>query len=406
MFRARLGLLIAPALVALAMSPLLPKASAAPTPGQLLVSLGDSFTAGEGLDPYGPDWPGWPVCHRSLNSSYPVLAAQSLGIDEQSDACIGAISPDVGRETTMVTGTPNYIAFTDGANDLNLMQAAWGDDASITLAQNRLPGETGVLQSTYSSLRQLYPNAVIFAMAYPDFEPQSPVACLADGAARLAQIHAIIAGLNTAISAAAAATGVIYVDDAHAFAGHEACSADPWVFPPTEGARLHPNAKGQAVMGAALAQTISAHSTPVSPPPTTPPTTPPTSGRTGPITGLAGKCVNVPGASTANGTRVQLFTCNGSGAQTWTVGSDGSIRALGDKCLDVVDNGTADGTPVQIWDCTGGPAQKWTYSADHTLINPQSGKCLDVKDNTSTDGTPLQVWTCFAGDNQRWTLPA
>ncbi|MEE1775785.1 ricin-type beta-trefoil lectin domain protein, partial [Streptomyces sp. JV181] len=63
---------------------------------------------------------------------------------------------------------------------------------------------------------------------------------------------------------------------------------------------------------------------------------------TGPITGLAGKCVDVAGGAVANGTAVQLYDCNGTAAQQWTVGADGTIRALG-KCLDVASGGTADG---------------------------------------------------------------
>jgi len=64
----------------------------------------------------------------------------------------------------------------------------------------------------------------------------------------------------------------------------------------------------------------------------------------GAITGLAGKCIDVAASGTANGTAVQLYDCNGTGAQIWTVGNaDGSLRALG-KCLDVTAAGTADGT--------------------------------------------------------------
>ena len=44
--------------------------------------------------------------------------------------------------------------------------------------------------------------------------------------------------------------------------------------------------------------------------------------------------IDVAGANSANGTQVQLYTCNGTGAQQWTIGDDGTIRALG-KCLDV-----------------------------------------------------------------------
>ncbi|MFJ4523343.1 lectin [Streptomyces sp. NPDC088810] len=122
-----------------------------------------------------------------------------------------------------------------------------------------------------------------------------------------------------------------------------------------------------------------------------------------PIRGLAGKCVDVAGANPANGTPVQLYDCNGTGAQAWTVGSDGTLRALG-KCLDVTGNGTADGSTVQLWDCTGGPNQKWTVTGAHDIVNPQANKCLDVTGNNAANGTRLQIWTCTGGANQKWTV--
>ncbi|MFG2779590.1 ricin-type beta-trefoil lectin domain protein [Streptomyces prunicolor] len=121
------------------------------------------------------------------------------------------------------------------------------------------------------------------------------------------------------------------------------------------------------------------------------------------IKGLAGKCVDVNGASSANGTAIQLYDCNGSAAQQWTVGSDGTIRALG-KCLDVNAGGTADGSKVQLYDCNGSAAQQWVVSSANDIVNPQANKCLDVTGNTSTNGTPLQIWTCSGGANQKWTV--
>ncbi|MFI7387200.1 lectin [Streptomyces sp. NPDC049813] len=123
----------------------------------------------------------------------------------------------------------------------------------------------------------------------------------------------------------------------------------------------------------------------------------------GTIRGLAGKCVDVAGANSANGTPVQLYDCNGSAAQKWTVGSDGTIRALG-KCLDVASAGTADGTPVQLYDCNGTAAQKWAVSGANDIVNPQANKCLDVTGNNSANGTRLQIWTCSGGANQKWTV--
>lgn len=127
-----------------------------------------------------------------------------------------------------------------------------------------------------------------------------------------------------------------------------------------------------------------------------------TPSRSGPITGLGGKCVDVPSASTTNGTQVQLWTCNASTAQTWTIGSDNTVRALG-KCLDVNAASTTNGTKVQIYDCNGSAAQQWTAGTDGTLRS--LGKCLDATGPSSADGTKLQLWDCFAGDNQRWVLP-
>jgi Ricin-type beta-trefoil lectin domain/Glycosyl hydrolases family 18 len=131
----------------------------------------------------------------------------------------------------------------------------------------------------------------------------------------------------------------------------------------------------------------------------------PAQAATGAVTGLAGKCLDVAGANSADGTPVQLYDCNGTNAQQWTVGTDGTIRALG-KCLDVTGNSTADGAKVQLWSCTGGANQKWTVTAAHDIVNPQANKCLDVTDDNSANGTRTQIWSCSGGANQKWNAPA
>ena len=86
------------------------------------------------------------------------------------------------------------------------------------------------------------------------------------------------------------------------------------------------------------------------------------SAATGQITGFAGKCVDVAAANSADGTTVQLFTCNGTNAQQWTRPGDGTVRALG-KCLDVSAGSTANGARVQLWTCNGTGAQQWVYTS-------------------------------------------
>ncbi|WP_328777112.1 family 16 glycosylhydrolase [Streptomyces goshikiensis] len=121
------------------------------------------------------------------------------------------------------------------------------------------------------------------------------------------------------------------------------------------------------------------------------------------ITGVGGKCVDVAGAATANGTPVQLYDCNGTAAQRWTVAGDGTVRALG-KCLDVASGGTADGVQVRLWDCNGTAAQRWVVSGARDIVNPQANKCLDAVGNGTANGTHLQIWTCTGAANQKWTV--
>jgi hypothetical protein len=132
--------------------------------------------------------------------------------------------------------------------------------------------------------------------------------------------------------------------------------------------------------------------------------TPPPSGNVGPITGYEGLCVDVRGASTAEFTPVQVYTCNGTDAQQWTVVEAGStLQALG-MCMDINGGGTADGTTVDLYTCNDTAAQVFIPQSDGALYNPQSGKCLDDT-GYGGSGTQLQIWDCTGNDNQQWNLP-
>jgi hypothetical protein len=120
-----------------------------------------------------------------------------------------------------------------------------------------------------------------------------------------------------------------------------------------------------------------------------------------PITGIGGQCVDVAGANSANGTAVQLYGCNGTGAQSWA--ADGTaLRALG-KCLDVTAASTANGAKVQLYACNGTGAQQWSFRSG-ALVNTGSGKCLDATGMSAANGTRLQIWDCTGGTNQKWAL--
>jgi hypothetical protein len=134
-------------------------------------------------------------------------------------------------------------------------------------------------------------------------------------------------------------------------------------------------------------------------------TTPP-AGTGKAVKGYAGMCLDVRGGSSANGTPVQLYTCNGTAAQQWTVVEAGStLRAFG-KCLDIAGGGTANGTKVQLWDCNVTGAQVFIPQGNGALWNPQSNRCLDDPGWSTTPGTQLQIWDCTGGANQKWVLNA
>jgi lysophospholipase L1-like esterase len=114
----------------------------------------------------------------------------------------------------------------------------------------------------------------------------------------------------------------------------------------------------------------------------------------------SGRCLDVPGSSTTNGTQPIIWDCSGGANQRWT--ADGqTLRSLG-KCLDSPSGATA-GAKAQLWDCTGAANQRWTLNSDGTVRNAPSGLCLDVSGNATANGTVVILWTCTAGANQRWT---
>jgi hypothetical protein len=126
---------------------------------------------------------------------------------------------------------------------------------------------------------------------------------------------------------------------------------------------------------------------------------------TGPITLASnGLCLDVRGANSANFTPVQVYTCNGTAAQQWTVVQAGStLHALG-KCLDINGGGTADGTTVDLYDCNNTAAQVFIPQSNGSLYNPQSNKCLDDT-GWGGSGTQAEIWDCTGSSNQKWNLP-
>ncbi|MFJ3864432.1 RICIN domain-containing protein [Streptomyces nigra] len=126
------------------------------------------------------------------------------------------------------------------------------------------------------------------------------------------------------------------------------------------------------------------------------------------VTGKKGLCLDAAGGGTTDGTAVQIYTCNGSAAQQWTVEGDDkglhlrNVKAL--KCVEVAGNNAADGTKIQLATCKSTPAQTWEYNvrAATPLKNVGTGKCLDLK--TYDNGQDSRLWTCSGATAQKVTI--
>jgi hypothetical protein len=127
---------------------------------------------------------------------------------------------------------------------------------------------------------------------------------------------------------------------------------------------------------------------------------------TGPI--VAGDdtadCVDANGGSSANGTKIQMWPCNGNASsQSWTMASNGTVQING-NCLDITNASYTNGTLIEEWTCNGGANQQW-LAVNGELVNPASGMCLDDPAFNTAEGTQLDLWACNGGSNQQWSVP-
>jgi hypothetical protein len=127
------------------------------------------------------------------------------------------------------------------------------------------------------------------------------------------------------------------------------------------------------------------------------------------IVGPGSKCLDDKYDKLVNGNKIQLYSCNKTGAQKWTVNAtttSGTI-ANGSYCLNVTDSNTTAGTAVDLYRCNGSSGEQWTVNtATGVIVNPHSGKCLDDRYASTANGTQIQIYNCNGTIAQKWTLTA
>ena len=107
---------------------------------------------------------------------------------------------------------------------------------------------------------------------------------------------------------------------------------------------------------------------------------------------------------------VPLFGTSDVDASSYTVRIR-SIQAGG--CLEVRGASTANGANIGTWNCLNQNNQRWRITDTgrrwhgHPVVeirNVHSGKCLDMRSWSGANGDNIHQWTCHGQNSQRWIL--
>ena len=131
------------------------------------------------------------------------------------------------------------------------------------------------------------------------------------------------------------------------------------------------------------------------------------------------RVIDISGNSNKNGTKVQLWTDNGTNAQKFYVLRTGDdnwcniFKAGTFKCLDVTSGTEGKGVKIQLWGYNGTKAQQWKlenardgYVYLKSRVGEGSGVdyYLDVSGGNTADGTQIQTWTLNKTKAQKWKI--
>jgi lysophospholipase L1-like esterase len=250
--------------------------------GPSYVALGDSYTAGPGVQPVDPS--ATFACLRSL-ANYPHRSARALGLSLTDRSCSGATTADMtaaqlndqppqfaslSRSTDVVTigigGNDNQlfisaIAACSVSDVLDVLDAGAPCRSLFgSFFADEVDRDGATIAQALDAIHTLASGAQVFVVGYPDILPQRgrcyPQLPLTTG--DIMYLNQLELHLDAMLEAEAAAHSAIYVDTFTPSIGHDACQSEAtrWVEPlvpgTTEAVPNHPNARGEAADARAL----------------------------------------------------------------------------------------------------------------------------------------------------------
>lgn len=253
-----------------------------PQPPGTYVMLGDSYSSGEGSLIYDDDTDNYQTkcwdpatndfdvpCtnngHRS-GLSYNRVFADATSVfgpngNRVDVACSGAIiddffndyrsegkCPNELRQVSALGSDTSLVTLTFGGNDLDFApvikacifrqncETTYNDSIRAQIAELMDPGNPRGWPSLFAAIRQAAPDAEIVVLGYPEHLVQPSAvkagnACVQAGLMKASDrdwLNSMGELLERDLSAAAAASGVDFIDVAPMFLGHELCTATPW----------------------------------------------------------------------------------------------------------------------------------------------------------------------------------
>jgi hypothetical protein len=155
------------------------------------------------------------------------------------------------------------------------------------------------------------------------------------------------------------------------------------------------------IAGVGIVGTAAASATAV--PAAKPAATTPASGTI--VNNNSGLCLSVTGAATTAGSLTDIYTCNGSVSEAWTLETNGTIvNNTSNLCLSASGNSSTLKTTADINTCDGDAYEQWT-SSNGTLVEGASGLCLSVTGASTALKATEDVYTCNGSVSESWTVP-
>lgn len=122
---------------------------------------------------------------------------------------------------------------------------------------------------------------------------------------------------------------------------------------------------------------------------------------------------DVPGASTANSARIQLYAANGTNAQKFRFQQIGNgtyniVNVNSGKVLDVYGASASNGAVLQQYDSNGTVAQQWTVrnygDGKISLMSVNANKAIDVAGANYSSNVALQLYSPNDTAAQQWII--